>query len=122
MLTPIPVLEERAVFYREKKNGLYGTLPFVLSNTLVNIPFLFFCTVIFVLICYWAIVGYFQNIQLPCANDMYLIFVKGLHHGGVAFFRFLAFLYLAILTAESQVLVIAALVPIFVAALAIGAL
>jgi hypothetical protein len=48
--------------------------------------------------------------------------IKGLHTGGVAFFRFLAFLYLAILAAESQVLIIAAFVPIFVAALAIGAL
>ncbi|KAF9000113.1 P-loop containing nucleoside triphosphate hydrolase protein [Cyathus striatus] len=93
-------LEERAVYYRETKNGLYTTLPFVLANTLVNIPFLFFCVTIFSLICYWAI---------------------GLHHGAVPFFRFLAFLFLAILTAESQVLVIASLLPIFVAALAIGA-
>ncbi|KIJ49523.1 hypothetical protein M422DRAFT_27888 [Sphaerobolus stellatus SS14] len=93
-------LEERAVFFREKKNGLYTTLPFVLSNTLVNIPFLFMCTVLFTVICYWAI---------------------GLHAGGAPFFRFLAFLFLAILVAEAQVLVIAALVPIFVASLAIGA-
>ncbi|KAF8207443.1 P-loop containing nucleoside triphosphate hydrolase protein [Mycena galopus ATCC 62051] len=93
-------LEERAVYYRESKNGLYTTLPFVLSNTLVGMPFLFVCTLLFTLISYWAI---------------------GLHHGAPAFFRFLAFLYLAILAAESQMLVIAALLPIFVAALAIGA-
>ncbi|KAJ6542947.1 P-loop containing nucleoside triphosphate hydrolase protein [Mycena capillaripes] len=93
-------LEERSVYYRETKNGLYSTLPFVLSNTLVNMPFLFICTVLFTLICYWAI---------------------GLHPGGSAFFRFLAFLYLAILAAESQMLVVAAMLPIFVAALAIGA-
>ncbi|KAF7320751.1 ABC transporter domain-containing protein [Mycena chlorophos] len=93
-------LEERAVYYRESKNGLYTTLPFVLSNTLVNLPFLFLCTLLFSVICYWAI---------------------GLHPGAPAFFRFLAFLYLAILAAESQVQIIAALIPIFVAALAIGA-
>ncbi|KAF7373722.1 ABC transporter domain-containing protein [Mycena sanguinolenta] len=93
-------LEERAVYYRESKNGLYTTLPFVLSNTLVGMPFLFVCTLLFTLISYWAI---------------------GLHHGAPAFSRFLAFLYLAILVAESQILVIAALMPIFVAALAIGA-
>ncbi|KAF8877439.1 P-loop containing nucleoside triphosphate hydrolase protein [Infundibulicybe gibba] len=93
-------LEERSVFYRETKNGLYSTLPFVLSNTLVNIPFLFMCTVSFALICYWAI---------------------GLHPGGDTFFRFLSFLFLAILAAESQVLVIASLLPIFVASLAISA-
>ncbi|KAL0572864.1 hypothetical protein V5O48_009094 [Marasmius crinis-equi] len=93
-------LEERSVFFREKKNGLYSTLPFVLSNTLVNIPFLLGCTLLFLLICYWAI---------------------GLHTGGAAFFRYLAFLYLTIFAAETQCLVIAALLPVFVAALAIGA-
>ncbi|KAK7461985.1 hypothetical protein VKT23_008417 [Stygiomarasmius scandens] len=93
-------LEERAVFYRETKNGLYTTLPFLLSNTIVNAPFLLLCVVLFSVICYWAI---------------------GLHSGAAAFFRFLAFLYLAILAAESQVLIVAALMPIFVAALAIGA-
>ncbi|KAJ6488885.1 P-loop containing nucleoside triphosphate hydrolase protein [Mycena sanguinolenta] len=93
-------LEERSVYYRETKNGLYSTLPFVLSNTLVNMPFLLICTLLFTLISYWAI---------------------GLHTGAAAFFRFLAFLYLAILAAESQILVIASLLPIFVAALAIGA-
>lgn len=54
------VLEERAVYYRESKNGLYSALPFVLSNTLVNIPFLFISTVIFTVICYWAIVRLFS--------------------------------------------------------------
>ncbi|KAJ7088263.1 P-loop containing nucleoside triphosphate hydrolase protein [Mycena epipterygia] len=92
-------LEERAVYYRETKNGLYSTLPFVLSNTLVNMPFLFVCTLLFTLISYWAI---------------------GLHPGGAAFFRFVAFLYLSILAAESQMLIVAAVLPIFVAALAIG--
>ncbi|KAK0206482.1 P-loop containing nucleoside triphosphate hydrolase protein [Desarmillaria ectypa] len=92
-------LEERAVYYRETKNGLYSTLPFVLSNTLVNIPFLFLCTLFFTLICYWAV---------------------GLHSGANAFFRFLAFLLLATTAAESQVLVVAAVLPVFVAALAIG--
>ncbi|KAG6826280.1 hypothetical protein H0H92_000461 [Tricholoma furcatifolium] len=93
-------LEERAVYYRETKNGLYDTLPFVISNTLVNIPFLFSCTLLFTVICYWAI---------------------GLHSGPTEFFRFLAFLFLAILVGESQVLVVASVLPVFVAALAISA-
>jgi len=93
-------LEERSVYYRETKNGLYTTLPFILSNTLVNIPFLFLCTMFFSLICYWAI---------------------GLHPGATAFFRFVSFLFLAILAAETQALVVSALLPIFVAALAISA-
>lgn len=93
-------LEERSVYYRESKNGLYSTLPFVLSNTLVTIPFLFLCTVLFTVICYWAI---------------------GLRGGAPAFFRFLGFLFLALFAAESQVVIIASLIPIFVAALAITA-
>jgi ABC-type multidrug transport system permease subunit len=93
-------LEERAEYYRETRNGLYTTLPFVLSNTLVNIPFLLFCTILFTLICYWAI---------------------GLHPGAAAFFRFVAFLFLSIFAAESQALVVSSLLPIFVAALAISA-
>jgi ABC-type multidrug transport system permease subunit len=58
---PYSVLEERSVYYRETKNGLYSTLPFVLSNTLVNMPFLFICTLLFTLISYWAIVCLFNE-------------------------------------------------------------
>jgi hypothetical protein len=84
----------------------------------VNIPYLFICTILFTLICYWAIVS-LNNFQTPLFVQQHL---QGLHAGGAAFFRFVAFLFLAILAAEAQVLVIAALLPIFVAALAIGAL
>jgi len=86
------VLEERSVFVRERRNGLCmtnplisicadsrlpkdGPLPFLLSNTLVTLPFLFACALVFSLICYWAI---------------------GLHSGGVHFFKFLAYLFLAL--------------------------
>lgn len=93
-------LEERSVFLRERKNGLYGPLPFVLSNTLVQLPFMFACAFGFSVIIYWAI---------------------GLHPGANAFWRFVAFLYLAVLCAEAQAQVIAALVPIFIAALALTA-
>jgi hypothetical protein len=45
----------------------------------------------------------------------------GLHPGAGYFFRFLAFLYLGVLAAEFQALLIAAAIPIFVAALAVCA-
>lgn len=93
-------LEERSVFLRERKNGLYGPLPFVLSNTVVTLPFMFICAFAFSVIIYWAI---------------------GLHPGGNAFWRFVAFLYLAVLCAEAQAQIIAAVVPIFIAALALTA-
>lgn len=93
-------LEERSVFLRERKNGLYGPFPFVLSNTIITLPFLFACALFFSVIIYWAI---------------------GLNPGAEHFFRFLAFLFLALFTAEAQAQLIAAAVPIFIAALALTA-
>lgn len=93
-------LEERSVFIRERRNGLYGALPFVLSNTLITLPFLFVCTLLFSVVIYWAI---------------------GLNPGAGHFFRFLAFLFLALFAAEAQATLISAAVPIFIAALALTA-
>ncbi|KAK0468291.1 P-loop containing nucleoside triphosphate hydrolase protein [Desarmillaria tabescens] len=87
------------VLSRDKKTDCTAHYHLCCPTPLVNIPFLFLCTLFFSLICYWAV---------------------GLHPGPNAFFRFLAFLLLAITAAESQVLVVAAILPVFVAALAIG--
>lgn len=46
---------------------------------------------------------------------------KGLHPGAAPVFRYIGFLFLSIYVAESQVLVITALLPVFVAALAVSA-
>ncbi|KAF8324153.1 P-loop containing nucleoside triphosphate hydrolase protein [Cantharellus anzutake] len=92
-------LEERAVFVRERNNGLYGPGAYVIANSLVTIPFLFSCSVLFAVICYWAI---------------------GLRPGATAFFRFLSFLFLGVYNAEAQSVFVAAVIPIFVAALAIA--
>lgn len=43
-------LEERAVFIRERANGLYGPGSYVLANTITSIPFLFACTLFYSLI------------------------------------------------------------------------
>ncbi|KAI9355094.1 P-loop containing nucleoside triphosphate hydrolase protein [Zopfochytrium polystomum] len=92
-------LEERSVFIREKHNGLYTALPYVLANSLVNIPFLFLCALVFAAIAYYSI---------------------GLNAPAGSFFSFIAYLFLAIYAAESQVILVASLLPIFVAALAIA--
>ena len=92
-------LEERQVFVRERMNGLYGPGPYVLANSLVTLPYLFVCSLLFAILCYWSI---------------------GLNPGASQFFRFLAILFLAVYTAESQSAVVAAIIPIFVAALAIA--
>lgn len=93
-------LEERAVMRRERFNGLYGPAPFTLANTFVTMPFLFACALSFALLCYWSI---------------------GLHPGAESFFRWLVFLYLGVLAAEMQSLLVAAILPVFVASLAIAA-
>ncbi|GAA6009317.1 hypothetical protein JCM10207_004348 [Rhodosporidiobolus poonsookiae] len=92
-------LEERAVFIRERANGLYGSGAYLLASTLVSIPFLFACSLVYTLIMYWAI---------------------GMNSGAVHFFRFLVYLFLALFAAESQSMLVAAAVPIFVAALALA--
>ncbi|ORY79730.1 P-loop containing nucleoside triphosphate hydrolase protein [Leucosporidium creatinivorum] len=93
-------LEERSVFVRERANGLYGPGAYLLANTLTSIPFLFVCTLAYTLICYWAI---------------------GLHPGASHYFKFLIYLFLGVFAAESQSLLLASIVPIFVAALALAA-
>lgn len=93
-------IEERANFRKETANGLYSALPFVIANSIVTIPFLFLCSTLFVLIMYWGI---------------------GLNSGAAPVFRYIGFLFLSIYVAESQVLLITALLPIFVAALAVSA-
>ncbi|GAA6011592.1 hypothetical protein JCM11491_004698 [Sporobolomyces phaffii] len=92
-------LEERSVFVRERRNGLYGSGVYVLAQSMVSIPFLFLCSLVFALIIYWSI---------------------GMNPGATHFFRFLVYLFLALYTAESQSLLVAAIFPLFVAALAIA--
>ncbi|TIC24313.1 P-loop containing nucleoside triphosphate hydrolase protein [Wallemia mellicola] len=93
-------LEERAVLRRERANGLYGPLSFTLAQTVMSLPFLFICVVIFTVICYFSI---------------------GLHPGASHFFKWMAILYLCILNAEFQSLLVASIFPVFVTSLAIAA-
>ena len=74
-------LEERQVFMRERMNGLYGPGAYVLANSVVTLPYLFVCVVLFAVISYWSI---------------------GLNPGADQFFRFVGVLFLAVYTAESQ--------------------
>ncbi|GAA5903876.1 uncharacterized protein JCM6883_002013 [Sporobolomyces salmoneus] len=92
-------LEERSVFIRERRNGLYGPGVYTLAQSIVSVPFLFLCSLVFSLIIYWSI---------------------GMNPGATHFFRFLIYLFLALYTAESQSLLVAVIFPLFVAALAIA--
>jgi ABC-type multidrug transport system permease subunit len=93
-------LEERLVFQRERSNGFYSVGPYVLANTLISIPFLMIITVSFSMIAY-PMIGFNGNFN----NAI----------------NFLLFLFLALFVAESMVIFISAVVPIFGAALAITA-
>ncbi|KAJ3343119.1 hypothetical protein HDU93_009669 [Gonapodya sp. JEL0774] len=92
-------LEERSVYLRETHSGLYGPGAYTLANSIVNIPFLFICSLGFSILCYWSI---------------------GLHPGAGNFFQFVFYLFLGVYAAESQSVLVAAAFPIFVAALALA--
>lgn len=93
-------LEDRSALVHERANGLYGVTGFMLANVLVGVPFLFLITLSFCLVTYW---------------------LMHLNPSATAFFRYLCFLFLDLIAAESLVVLVAALVPIFVAALALTA-
>jgi ABC-2 type transporter len=46
-------LEDLSTFRKERANGLYGPLPFTLSNFLIGLPYLFLISIIFSVIAYW---------------------------------------------------------------------
>lgn len=93
-------LEERHVFLRERANGLYGVESYILSNFLVSIPFIFIITISFSLVAYFAM---------------------GMTETASAFWVFVGYLFMALMVAEAQVVFVSVAIPIFVAALAIGA-
>ena len=90
-------LEDRALFIKERANGLYGPTSFLIANFLTGIPYLFLITVLFSIVAYWL-----SNFR-PTAD---------------AFFVWIMWLFLDLLAAESLVVLISSLVPIFVVALA----
>ncbi|KAJ3255532.1 hypothetical protein HDU77_003656 [Chytriomyces hyalinus] len=93
------VLEEREVFYRERLNRTYSVGAYVIANTLVSLPFVMVIAIAFTVPAYW---------------------MMGMNGGAANFFRFLGFLWLALYVAESVVIMIAAIFPIFVAALTLA--
>jgi hypothetical protein len=90
-------LEDRQTYVHERANGLYGPTAFLVSNFLVGIPYLFLISLLFSLIAYWL-----SNFN-PSAS---------------AFFTWVMWLFLDLLAAESLVVLISSLVPLFVVALA----
>jgi ABC-type multidrug transport system permease subunit len=90
-------LEDRALYLKERANGLYGPSAFMLANFLIGIPFLFLISILFSVVAYWL-----SNFR-PTAT---------------AFFMWVLWLFLDLLAAESLVVLVTNVVPIFVVALA----
>ena len=93
-------LEDLSTFRKERANGLYGPLPFTLSNFLIGLPYLFLISIIFSVIAYWL-----SNFR-PTA---------------VSFWTWVMWLFLDLLAAEGLVVLVTCIAPIFVVALAVTA-
>lgn len=93
-------LEDRATFAKERADGLVGPFAFLLSNFIIGLPFLFLIAFLFAIIAY---------------------FLSNFRSDGTAFFMFTMWLFLDLLAAESLVVLVSVLIPIFVVALAIAA-
>ncbi|KAF2172801.1 hypothetical protein M409DRAFT_16761 [Zasmidium cellare ATCC 36951] len=93
-------LEDRAVFVKERANGLYGPTAFLVTNFLVGLPFLFLIAFLFSVVSYWLI---------------------DLRPDGGAFFTWIMWLFLDLIAAESLVVLVSSIFPNFVVALALVA-
>lgn len=88
------------VFQRERLNGHYGVLGFVISNTLSATPFLILITFLSGTICY---------------------FMVRLHPGFLHYLFFVLCLYASVTVVESLMMAIASIVPNFLMGIIIGA-
>lgn len=93
-------LEDYFAYTKERANGMYGPLPFVVSNFLIGLPFLFFIVVLFSVITY---------------------FMCNFRSSGTGFFMYVMYLFLNLVAAESLTILISTVFPIFVVALALTA-
>lgn len=94
------VIEDLHTLRKERANGLYGPLPFVIANFLIGIPYLFLISLFFSVVPYWL-----SNFR-PTAH---------------AFSTWVMWLFLDLLAAEGLVVLVTSFAPLFVAALAVTA-
>ena len=93
-------LEDRAVYVKDRANGLYGSLAFNISNFLIGLPYLFFIAFLSSTFVYW---------------------MTNFRPSGAAFMTWVGWMYLNLIAAESLVVLMSSLFPNFVAALALTA-
>lgn len=93
-------LEDYFAFKKERSNGLYGPMPFVVANFIIGLPFLFFIVILFSVVTY---------------------FLCNFRHSATGFFMYMMYLFINLVAAESLTIFIATLFPVFVVALALTA-
>ncbi|EEE51200.1 hypothetical protein OsJ_32013 [Oryza sativa Japonica Group] len=93
-------VEDMKVFQRERLNGHYGVLAFVISNTISAMPFLILITFISGTMCY---------------------FMVRLHPGFTHYLFFVLCLYASVTVVESLMMAIASVIPNFLMGIIIGA-
>lgn len=93
-------LEDRATLVKDRANGLYGPLAFSIANFLVGVPYLFIFSLMFSIVAYW---------------------LTGFDAAAVRFWKWVMWIFLDLLAAESLVVFVSALLPNFVLSLAIVA-
>ena len=97
MLNLISIVQ---VFQRERLNGHYGVLAFVISNTLSAMPFLILISFVSGTLCY---------------------FMVRLHPGFMHYLFFVLDLYASVTVVESLMMAIASVIPNFLMGIIIGA-
>ncbi|KAL7941271.1 P-loop containing nucleoside triphosphate hydrolase protein [Trichoderma barbatum] len=90
-------LEDLNTFRQERANGLVGPLSFMMANFIIGLPFLFVITLLFSIVTYW---------------------LSNFRPDGSAFFKWILWLFLDLVAAESLVVLISSIFNIFVVALA----
>jgi ABC-type multidrug transport system permease subunit len=93
-------LEDLGTFQQERANGLVGPLSFMVANFLIGLPFLFAITVLFSVVEYW---------------------LTGFRADASTFFKWVLWLFLDLVAAESLVVLVSSIFNIFVVALAVTA-
>lgn len=93
-------IEDYRSYEKENLNGLYGPATFVLSNFIVGLPFIFIIVILFSVVTY---------------------FMCNFRHSASGFWYYVMWLFLDLLAAESMVVFISSLFPVFVISLALTA-
>uniref|UniRef100_A0A3Q7H1F0 ABC transporter domain-containing protein n=1 Tax=Solanum lycopersicum TaxID=4081 RepID=A0A3Q7H1F0_SOLLC len=100
IIDTLPHKSNDLVFQRERMNGHYGVIVFVISNTLSAMPFLILIAILSGTVCY---------------------FMVHFHPGFSHYFFFVLAIYASITAVESLMMVIASVVPNFLMGIIIGA-